>query len=63
MVYIHGVAPAVLHNKLWVKGMKMDSIKTNAIRDWPVPKRVKDIQQFLGLANFYHQFIEELQHQ
>jgi hypothetical protein len=25
-------------------GVKMDSIKTNAIRDWPIPKKVKDIQ-------------------
>ena len=26
--------------------------------DWPTPKCVKDVQKFLGLANYYHQFIE-----
>ena len=25
---------------------------------WPTPKCVKDMQKFLGLANYYHQFIE-----
>jgi len=27
------------------------------IQDWPEPKKVKDIQSFLGFANFYRQFI------
>ena len=26
--------------------------------DWPTPKCVKDVQKFLGLANYYHRFIE-----
>ena len=26
-------------------------------QDWPVPQKVKDIQSFLGFANFYHCFI------
>jgi RNase H-like domain found in reverse transcriptase/Reverse transcriptase (RNA-dependent DNA polymerase) len=38
-------------------GIKMDPIKVNAIMSWPVPKRVKDIQAFLGLANFYRRFV------
>jgi hypothetical protein len=25
-------------------GVKMDSIKTDTIRDWPIPQKVKDIQ-------------------
>ena len=28
----------------------MDSKKTQAVRDWPVPKTVKEVQQFLGFA-------------
>jgi len=28
------------------------------VLDWPTPKCVKDVQKFLGLANFYRQFIE-----
>ena len=35
----------------------MDSRKTQAVRDWPVPKTVKEVQQFLGFANFYRRFI------
>ena len=25
---------------------------------WPTPKCVKDMQKFLGLVNYYHQFIK-----
>jgi len=33
--------------------VKLDQGKTAAIEEWPVPKKVKDVQEFLGLANFY----------
>ena len=35
--------------------MSLDKITT--IANWPEPRKVKDIQSFLGFANFYHQFI------
>ena len=35
------------------EGVRMDETKTKAITEWLVPKRVKDIQSVLGLANFY----------
>ena len=35
--------------------MSMEKVK--AISDWPEPQKVKDIQSFLGFANFYHRFI------
>jgi len=35
--------------------MSLDKIQT--ISDWPEPHKVKDIQSFLGFANFYHRFI------
>ena len=35
--------------------MAQDKIKT--ILDWPKPRKMKDIQSFLGFANFYHCFI------
>ena len=35
----------------------MDSVKIQAIQDWPEPRKVKDIQSFLGFANFYRRFI------
>ena len=39
------------------EGVKManDSIRT--ILDWEPPKSVKDVQVFMGFANFYHSFI------
>ena len=39
--------------------LKMDSAKVQAITDWPEPRKVKDIQSFLGFANFYRQFIPD----
>src|SRR5277367_2944244 len=38
--------------------IKMDLIKVEAITSWPIPKRVKDVQAFLGLGNFYRRFIQ-----
>ena len=35
----------------------MDSGKVQTIQDWPKPRKVKDIQSFLGFANFYRHFI------
>ena len=36
-----------------VKGITMETPKVQAIKDWPMPKSVNDIQIFLGFANFY----------
>jgi hypothetical protein len=36
----------------------MDPIKLKAVKDWPQPKTVKDIQKFLGFCNFYRRFIK-----
>ena len=35
----------------------MDPEKVSAVMDWPVPKTVKQVQAFLGFANFYRRFI------
>jgi Reverse transcriptase (RNA-dependent DNA polymerase) len=39
------------------KGLVMADDKVKAIQDWPEPRKVKDIQSFLGVANFYQRFI------
>ena len=31
----------------------MEKEEVKSILDWPTPKRVKNIQKFLGLANYY----------
>jgi len=36
----------------------MEEVKVKAVLDWPIPKSIKNIQKFLGLANYYRRFIE-----
>jgi len=40
-------------------GIKMEEEKVKAVLNWPIPKLVKDVQKFLGLANYYRQFIKD----
>ena len=39
--------------------VKMDPVKTSAIDTWQSPKCAKDVQEFLGFANFYRRFIKD----
>ena len=38
-------------------GLRMDTSKIQVTRDWPTPRKGKDVQSFLGLANIYRRFI------
>ena len=38
-------------------GIRMDPEKVAAIREWQIPKSVKDVQAFIGFAGFYRRFI------
>ena len=38
--------------------IKMKEEKVKGVLDWLTPKCVKDVQKFLGLANYYCQFIQ-----
>ena len=38
-------------------GLFMDKAKVKVIQEWPQPRSVRDIQSFLGFANFYRRFI------
>ena len=38
-------------------GLTMSDAKVKTIQEWPEPRKVKDIQSFLGFANFYRRFI------
>src|SRR5260221_6308978 len=41
------------------KGLQMDPTKVSTIQDWPEPRKVQDVQAFLGFANFYRRFIHD----
>ena len=38
--------------------IRMEKEKVKGVLEWPTPKSVKDVQKFLGLANYYRRFIE-----
>ena len=38
-------------------GVGMDPEKIKAVVDWPAPGNIKEIQRFVGFANFYRKFI------
>src|SRR5690606_36439994 len=40
----------------------MSERKIVAVQDWPVPKTVNNIQEFIGFANFYRRFIKNFSH-
>jgi hypothetical protein len=41
------------------KGISMDKTKVNTLLSWATPKSVRDVQCFLGFANFYRAFIKD----
>lgn len=38
--------------------VRMDPHKTTAIQEWKAPTSIKQVQEFLGFANFYRRFIK-----
>ena len=41
------------------EGVRPDPAKIQAIKEYPVPTRVKDVRAFLGLANYYRKFVKD----
>ncbi|KAJ9533253.1 hypothetical protein QJQ45_018374 [Haematococcus lacustris] len=39
------------------QGIAVDPAKVQVIKEWPVPTSLKELQAFLGLANFFRRFI------
>ena len=39
-------------------GLKVNPSKVQCVRDWPVPTSVKQVQQFLGLTNYFRKFMK-----
>ena len=42
--------------------LEMDPGKVTAVTDWPAPTNRKQLQHFLGFANFYRRFIRNYSH-
>jgi len=40
-------------------GVRMEKEKVQGVVEWLVPKSVKDVQKFLGLANYYRWFVKD----
>src|SRR5882724_9088500 len=53
----HVTSCKYLRYMLSPKGLTMAPYKVQIIQDWPEPRKVKDIQSFLGFTNFYCHFI------
>ena len=44
---------------LSAKGISANPEKVEKVRTWPVPKNIKEVQSFLGLASYYRWFIDK----
>ena len=42
-----------------LKGVKMQKEKVEEVLNWLAPRNVKEVQKFLGLANYYRRFIKD----
>jgi len=40
------------------RGVEMQKKKVEGVLNWPIPKNIKEVQKFLGLANYYRRFIK-----
>ena len=41
------------------KGIEMQKEKVEGVLNWLAPRNVKEVQKFLGLANYYRRFIKD----
>lgn len=39
------------------EGIKTEGTKVEAVKNFPTPRNLKEVQRFLGLAGWYHRFI------
>ncbi|XP_038891674.1 uncharacterized mitochondrial protein AtMg00860-like [Benincasa hispida] len=40
------------------QGVEIDPKKVRAMLEWPVPKKMKEVQGFLGLSGYYRRFVQ-----
>jgi len=44
--------------QIGTQGVQMSQKKVEDILNWPAPRSMKEVQKFIGFANFYHRFIQ-----
>ncbi len=44
------------------QGIKVDKKKIQSIREFPIPKNLRELRGFLGLTSYYKKFIEKFSH-
>ncbi|KAM0787484.1 hypothetical protein ACM66B_003559 [Microbotryomycetes sp. NB124-2] len=54
----HKTSTSYLGFNISAGGVSMEQSKVESINSWPVPTTVKQLQEFLGFANFYRRFIQ-----
>ena len=42
--------------------VKLEQEKIKAVKEWKTPTKIKDVESFLGFANFYRRFIHNFSH-
>ena len=42
-----------------LKGVEIQKEKVEGVLNWPTPRNIKEVRKFLGLANYYRQFIKD----
>ena len=47
-----------LGHRVGSSGLRVMEDKIEAIRDWPVPKSMRELRAFLGLAGYYRRFVK-----
>jgi len=41
-------------------GIETDPVKSEVVKEWPVPKTIRDVRAFLGIAVYYRRFVPNL---
>ena len=42
--------------------VQMEQDKVKVVKEWKVPTKIKEVESFLGFANFYWRFIQNFSH-
>ena len=50
---------AFLGHRIGSSGLSVAPDKAEAVQRWPLPRSVRDVRSFLGLANYYRRFVQD----